>query len=384
MCCGRHVPLVVFSDNGGMPYTQGARENKSFGPSTPSLHEAHRYIAAHALRTLQMQIAINHTTAGRETRAFEQPAMAAMARSVSVAVAVATVPLLLLLLSLLVSTAAAARTVGDTAVQDACSKTQFPKICVESLAAKPESAKATPRKLAELFVNIAAEKGSGLATFVQGKTGNAKDDSTLFKCYDSCSDDVEEAVAHLNGLVREPTDGKFLELKSWLSSTLGGTSACEEACRDLPKSGDKDDVVKYSIDFEKLQRVTLDLITEASGSMSAGIALPPSDAGAPAEAPTSYGGSADAPAGGASESSEGPAASASGPSGAADAPASSGPAAADAPAGASSSGASDAPAPSSSESSGGAPGPSSDDSSSAPAPSSGGGGDDDADSDGSA
>ncbi|XP_066398825.1 putative invertase inhibitor [Miscanthus floridulus] len=301
-----------------------------------------------------------------------------MARSVSVVVVAP-----LLLLSVLVSAAAAARAVGDT-VQDACSKTQFPKICVDSLAAKPESQKATPRKLAELFVNIAAEKGSGMATFVHGKYNAAKDNAGLFKCYDSCSDDVEEAVAHLNGLVREPTDAKFLELKSWLSSTLGGTSTCEDACKDAPKSGDKDDVVNFSLDFEKLQRVSLDLITEASGSMSAGIALPPSDAGAP-----SYGAAApaDSPAG-----SEGPAASAaSGPSSGGDAPAyggsaASGPAAADAPAAAAaSSGPSGAPAPTSSESSG-APGPSSDGgSSSAPAPSSGDDDDDDdSDADGSA
>lgn len=300
----------------------------------------------------------------------------AMARSVSVIVAP------LLLLSLLVSTGAGARTVGDT-VQDACSKTQFPKICVDSLTAKPESQKATTRKLAELFVNIAAEKGSGMATFVHGKYNNAKD-NTMFKCYDSCSDDVEEAVAHLNGLVREPTDAKFLELKSWLSSTLGGTSTCEDACKDLPKNSDKDDVVNFSLDFEKLQRVTLDLITEASGSMSAGIALPPSDAGAPSYgAAAPFGGSADAPAG---AGSEGPAASASSPSGG-DAPAYGGSAsapAADAPAAASSSGPSSAPAPSSSESSG-APGPSSDGSSSAPAPSSGDDDDDaDSDADGSA
>jgi pectinesterase inhibitor-like protein len=299
--------------------------------------------------------------------------MAAMARSVSLVVAP------LLLLSLLVSAAASARTVGGDTVQDACSKTQFPKICVDSLAAKPESQKATPRKLAELFVNIAAEKGSGMATFVHRKYSD-KEDSDMFRCYDSCSDDVEEAVAHLNGLVREPTDAKFLELKSWLSSTLGGTSTCEDACKDLPKTSDKDDVVNFSLDFEKLQRVTLDLITEASGTMSAGIALPPSNAGAPsygAAAPS--GGSADAPAG----ASEGPA-SASGPSGD-DAPASGAgvsASAADAPAAAASSGPSSAPAPSSSSESSGAPGPSSDGTSSAPAPSSGD--DSDSDDDGSA
>ncbi|WVZ62560.1 hypothetical protein U9M48_012297 [Paspalum notatum var. saurae] len=263
---------------------------------------------------------------------------------------------LFLLLSLLASAATAARTVGG-GVQDACSKTQFPKMCVDSLSALPESQKASTRRLAELLVNIAAERGSGMATFVHGKYNGAKD-TTMFKCYDSCSDDVEEAVAHLNGLIREPTDAKFLELKSWLSSTLGGTSTCEDACKDLPKTNDKEDVVNFSIDFERLLRVALDLINEASGSMSADIALPPSDAAAP------IGGAAGSPAEAPASESEG---------GASVAPA----AAADAPA-PSSSGSSSAPAPSASDKSAGAPAPSSD-SSGAPAQSPAGDSDSDDD-----
>ncbi|TVU39841.1 hypothetical protein EJB05_13282, partial [Eragrostis curvula] len=200
----------------------------------------------------------------------------------------ALVPLALFFL--LATPAPAARTVADT-VQELCAATAFPKVCSGRLTALPESQKATPRKLAEMFVNIAAEGGAGMAAFVHGKLNSvAKADDSVFKCYDSCSDDVEEAVAHLNGLVREPTDGKFLELKSWLSSTLGGASTCEDACKDAPKSGDVDAVVKYSVDFEKLLRITLDLITEASGSMAADIALPPSDAAAPAYGAAAFGG----------------------------------------------------------------------------------------------
>jgi pectinesterase inhibitor-like protein len=170
----------------------------------------------------------------------------------------------LLVFFLVVNTAPAARTVTDT-VQDACSKTQFPKICVGRLTQIAESQKACPRRLAELFVNLASEGASGMAAFVHTKLGSAKDDDAVFKCYDSCSDEVEEAAAHLNGLAREPTDAKFLELKSWLSSTLGGASACEDACRGAPQSVDRDAVVMYSVDIEKLLRITLDLITEAIG-----------------------------------------------------------------------------------------------------------------------
>ncbi|KAG2632591.1 polysialoglycoprotein-like [Panicum virgatum] len=268
----------------------------------------------------------------------------------------------LFLLSVLVSGAAAARTVADDSVHRdnvdaACLKSQFPMICADGLTAKPDAQpqKATPRRLAELFVAFTAERGAGMATSLEGKLSTK--DTALLKCFDSCGDDVEEAMAHLNGLIREPTDAKFLELKSWLSSTLGGTSTCEDACKDAPKNADKDEVVNNSLEFEKLLRVTLDLITEASGSMSADIALPPSDAAAPAYgAAAPFGGdaspatdasssSADAPA-----AAEGPAASsesssgggASGPS-AADSPA----AAADAP---SYGEASSAPAPSGSSS----------------------------------
>lgn len=191
---------------------------------------------------------------------------------------------LLVAFFLLATPAPAARTVTDT-VTDLCSKTQFPKICTGRLTPLAEAQKASPRRVAELFVSLAAEAGSGMAAFVNAKLGSAPKDAgdAVFKCYDSCSDEVEEAVAHLNGLAREPTDGKFLELRSWLSSTLGGTSACEDACRDAPQGADRDAVVKYSVDIEKMLRITLDLIAEASGSMSAGgIALPPTDASAPA------------------------------------------------------------------------------------------------------
>ena len=209
----------------------------------------------------------------------------------------------LFLLSVLVSGAAAARTVADDSVHRdnvdaACLKSQFPMICADGLTAKPDAQpqKATPRRLAELFVAFTAERGAGMATSLEGKLSTK--DTALLKCFDSCGDDVEEAMAHLNGLIREPTDAKFLELKSWLSSTLGGTSTCEDACKDAPVSDIKNACITKSFEFEKLLRVTLDLINEASGSMSAEVALPPSESGAATAAGApSYG--AAAPFGGA-------------------------------------------------------------------------------------
>ena len=112
---------------------------------------------------------------------------------------------LFLLLSVLVSGAAAARTVADS-VQVACSKSQFPKICADGLTATPESQadaqKATPRRLAELFVAFTAERGAGMATSLEGKLSTK---------------DIQKAMAHLNGLILEPTNVEFLELKSRLS-----------------------------------------------------------------------------------------------------------------------------------------------------------------------
>ncbi|XP_062186661.1 pectinesterase inhibitor-like [Phragmites australis] len=218
----------------------------------------------------------------------------------------------LFFLLLLVSTAPAVRTIPDAAdnLQEACNKTLFPKVCINMLRDNPESRTASPRRLAELSVYKAAEVGTTVAAFAHHELNGLKDDA-LFKCLDSCSEDIEEAVAHLSALTRELTDAKFLEVKSWLSSTLGGTSTCEEACKDAPIGDVKNDAITKSMEVEELLRVTLDLITEASGSMSAEVALPPSALGASAPS-GGYGSSADSPAYGA-PSADGPAYGASGP-----------------------------------------------------------------------
>ena len=259
---------------------------------------------------------------------------------------------LVVVLLVLVSTAPVARsTPYSDNLQEACNKTLFPKVCIQSLTTNPETRTADARRLAELSVYVAKEVGTTVAAFAHSELNGVKED-ILFKCLDSCSDDIEEAVAHLSGLTRELTDAKFMEIKSWLSATLGGTSTCEDSCKDAPISDIKNAVVTKSLEFEKLLRVTLDLITEASGSMSADVAVPPTawDAGAPGG---SYGATAPESSFGASppESSQGPNApapstdSAPAPSNhSAPAPSAEEPSA-DAP----------ADAPSSSESSGGAP-----------------------------
>ena len=203
----------------------------------------------------------------------------------------------LFFLLLLVSTAPAVRTIPGAAaggnnnnIQEACSRTLFPKVCLQALKDNPEcqggGPAVTPRRLAELLVYVSAEVGMTVAAFAHHELNGIKDD-VLYKCLDTCSEDIEEAVAHLSALSRDFSDAKFLEVKSWLSSTLGGTSTCEDACKDAPVSDIKNACVTKSFEFEKLLRVTLDLITEASGSMSAAeVALPPSGGGA--SAPSSY------------------------------------------------------------------------------------------------
>lgn len=204
---------------------------------------------------------------------------------------------------LLVSTAPAVRTIPDAAaggprsIQEACAKTLFPKVCLHALQDNPEcqGGAVTPRRLAELLVYVSSEVGMTVAAFAHHELNAIKDD-VLYKCIDACSEDIEEAVAHLSALSRDFSDAKFLEVKSWLASTLGGTSTCEDGCKDAPVSDIKNACITKSFEFEKLLRVTLDLITEASGSMSAEVALPPSSAGlAAASAPSSYG--AQSPAG---------------------------------------------------------------------------------------
>ncbi|CAL5089629.1 unnamed protein product [Urochloa decumbens] len=206
---------------------------------------------------------------------------------------------------LLVSTAPAVRTtpdgIGGPNLMEACNKTLFPKVCLQALKDNPECATATPRRLAELSVYVTAEVGMTVTAFAHRELNGIKD-AVLYKCLDSCSEDIEEAVAHLSSLTRELTDAKFLEVKSWLSSTLGGTSTCEDACKDAPVSDIKNACITKSFEFEKLLRVTLDLITDASGNMSAEVALPPAagaggatGAAAPGPAFGGYGSGAPGP-----------------------------------------------------------------------------------------
>uniref|UniRef100_A0A0E0E9L1 Pectinesterase inhibitor domain-containing protein n=1 Tax=Oryza meridionalis TaxID=40149 RepID=A0A0E0E9L1_9ORYZ len=200
-------------------------------------------------------------------------------------------------------------------LQDACNRTLFPKVCIQALTTNPESRTANARRLAELSVYVAAEVGTAVAAFAHHELNGVKEDA-LFKCVDSCSDDIEEAVAHLSALTRELTDAKFLEVKAWLSATLGGSSTCEDTCKDAPISEIKNAVVTKSLEFEKLLRVTLDLITEASGSMSADVAVPPA-AGAGAAGygyESSSAAAAPAPSESDSDVGSGSAASAPGPS----------------------------------------------------------------------
>ncbi|KAF7068387.1 hypothetical protein CFC21_074159 [Triticum aestivum] len=316
----------------------------------------------------------------------------------------AGLPRLVVLLLLVFAVPVAQPTPYSDNLQDACNKTLFPKVCIQSLTTNPETRTADARRLAELSVYVAKEVGTTVAAFAHHELSGVKED-TLFKCLDGCSDDIEETVAHLSALTREPTCAKFLEIKSWLSATLGGSNTCEETCKDAPISDVKNAVVTKSLEFEKLLRVTLDLITEASGPMpAAGAAVAPTaapessdsasasgsygssasaseapstDASASSSAPTSEAPSADASGsyGSTASGSEAPSADASAPSNAqtsdstsADAPASSygassGPAA-DAPsaspsdADAPSSGAADSPSSGASYGSAGAPSPS--------------------------
>ena len=227
----------------------------------------------------------------------------------------------LFFLLLLVSTAPAVRTTPDAGTLfEACNKTLFPKVCLQALKDNPECQAATPRRLAELSVYVTAEVGMTVTAFAHRELNGIKD-AVLYRCLDTCSEDIEEAVAHLSSLTRDLTDAKFLEVKTWLAATLGGTSTCEDACKDAPVSDVKNACITKSFEFEKLLRVTLDLITEASGSMSAEVALPPSDqsgAAAMAAAPSSYGAAAPFGGYGGGPSAGAPAPS-SGPAGASDA-----------------------------------------------------------------
>ncbi|KAK3126754.1 hypothetical protein QOZ80_7AG0561840 [Eleusine coracana subsp. coracana] len=221
---------------------------------------------------------------------------------------------LFFVLMVVASTASAARDLPEeatSALDEACDETRFPDLCTRSLLAYPDSRTAGPRRLAELSVVAALDAGRAAAAFAHDALVTSLDDAGdegggLFRCLDGCSADVEAAVAQLSALSREPTDARFLEVQAWLSATLGENAAAgyEAACRDAPDGEVKDAAVAKSVEFDMMLRVALDLIAEASSSMTSetddSVALPPSerDAESPmyggaffpgAGAPSSYG-----------------------------------------------------------------------------------------------
>jgi pectinesterase inhibitor-like protein len=132
----------------------------------------------------------------------------------------------------LVSTASAARNLpGDATtsnnLDEACDETHFPDLCARSLADFPESRTASPRRLAELSVVAALEAGKAAAASAHDALNNVQDedDDGLLTCLDGCSADVEEAVARLSALSREPTDARFLDVKAWTAPPPGASSS---------------------------------------------------------------------------------------------------------------------------------------------------------------
>ncbi|TVU39842.1 hypothetical protein EJB05_13283, partial [Eragrostis curvula] len=170
--------------------------------------------------------------------------------------------LIIVLLSVVVPSTLAARSAagGDsTHLQNACSKTEFPGLCVDALSPIPESRAASPRRLAELAFGYLTARGPALQAEARRVTAATKDASML-RCLREFDENIDRYVVVFGGLSPEKRDADFAEAERRLMGVLdypsnSGIGCSEDQMRMPVPVGIKN--------YEAMLQVTLDLMMKA-------------------------------------------------------------------------------------------------------------------------
>ncbi|CAL9761414.1 unnamed protein product [Musa acuminata subsp. burmannicoides] len=148
-------------------------------------------------------------------------------------------------------------------IQEACGRTSFPDLCVESLSQKPESQSTDEHGLAELAIRVAAESATAASTYVSKGLEGAVNDSSLHQCLDDCSESYVDAVEQLDDSTGAMEDKGYANVNKWVSAAIADAQTCSEACRDVALP-DKATLTEMNTEFTNLCNVVLGLIEPLS------------------------------------------------------------------------------------------------------------------------
>jgi pectinesterase inhibitor-like protein len=175
-------------------------------------------------------------------------------------------PLLLLVTVSAVPAALASRVGTSDSLNKACAGTVEPSTCVNVLKSNPESATASPRRLAELAFLYLLKDGPLVVAECKSRVAAAatKDEETR-GCLGTLYENISGYVDYVTKLAApEQGEAQFAEAKNELTDLLAVPSDSGVVCSEAV---DKAEPVTFKIDkYERMLQITLDLMNAVAPS----------------------------------------------------------------------------------------------------------------------
>ncbi|KAK9983692.1 hypothetical protein SO802_033217 [Lithocarpus litseifolius] len=128
---------------------------------------------------------------------------------------------------------------GCSYVQEACSVTRYPDICVRSLASFSSTAKRSPRKWARAGVSVTIGEVKDVAQnlkklkkyrFMKGKNRIALSDCV--ECIQDALDELHKSLDVLRRLSKSTFNEQMSDLNTWISAALTDEDTCLDGFED--------------------------------------------------------------------------------------------------------------------------------------------------------
>ena len=123
--------------------------------------------------------------------------------------------------------------IASTELQELCSTTQDPGLCVQALSSDPRTAAADLKGLAQISIDLAKANATDTATFVASLVGQTTDPELKLR-YQSCATDFNSCIGSLDSCTKAVSSGDFSGLQSQSSASLDGPVSCRDSFQGPP------------------------------------------------------------------------------------------------------------------------------------------------------